>query len=181
MARAAAVSASGSGMNSPETNPRYPVVSSSSRMLEKSRCPAPGCQRLESATWKWKMRSPQVLNAVSDIGFLDVHVEGVEQQTEVVLPDALDEIQALGGGVDEVGLVAIHGLEGEAHAGALGGRRALLDGLDQVVHRLVVGLTLGGDAADQTEDDDGVEMRSQRDVARNAFDRRRPHAPGRRW
>ena len=34
-------------------------------------------------------------NAVLDGGFLDIHVEGIEQQAEILCPYVLDEVQAL--------------------------------------------------------------------------------------
>ncbi len=111
-------------------------------------------------------------DAVLDFHLLDVHVKSIEQEPEVVRAHPLDEIQPLGRGVDEIGLVSVHGLEGESHSGARGRSRARLDRLDQIIHGPLVGLSFGSDPTDETEDDDGVEVSGQRHVTRDPLDGR---------
>ena len=61
----------------------------------KSRWPAPGYQRFESATWTWNSRSPGCQQALLDGRLLDVGVEGVEEQAQVVCAHPVDQRQPL--------------------------------------------------------------------------------------
>src|SRR4029077_15391602 len=66
----------------------------------------------------------EMRGAIEDGGrealLLDVHVIGVEMDEEIGLRAPLDERDGLASGIDQMGLVAIAGLEAEAEAEAGG-------------------------------------------------------------
>ena len=53
-------------------------------------------------------------DAVFDIRLFDVHVEGVQQQAEVIRADPLDQLQPLGSSVDQRRLVAVDRFQRQA-------------------------------------------------------------------
>jgi len=110
------------------------------------------------------------LDGPLDGGLLDVHVERIEKQPQVGRPDLLDEREALRGGVDQCGLVAVQGLERQAHAESAGSVAALAQRGDHPPMRLLSIHPLAHDPAQQPDDDEGVQASGDRDVRLGPLD-----------
>ena len=79
-------------------------------------------------------------DGVAERLLVDVHVERVEQHADVVRADAVEQLEHLLGGVDEVGLEAVERLDREPDA-ALGG--VVGDRLDALDRERALLLALG--------------------------------------
>ncbi len=100
---------------------------------------------------------PAFTNASFNVGFFNIHVESIQQQTKIIRFDEFDQIESLCGRVDERGFITIDWLEGKTNPLRMGGLAAFDQGFDDPFHGLFGVNALFDDAPDQAQDDDRAE------------------------
>ena len=78
---------------------------------------------------KMKDALAAISNAAFDSGFFDIHVEGIEQQPEIVSADTINKFQSLRDCVDQRGLITVDRLQGQANTVRAGSLATLAKGM----------------------------------------------------
>jgi len=110
------------------------------------------------------------LDTLLDHSLLNIHVKGIRQETHVLRPNPIQEIQTFRQIVDQRRFIATDRLQGDPHTLGLGSGTALLQGLDQPGHGLLLAHTRLDDATQETNNDHGSRLRGKRNVGDGALD-----------